>query len=232
MTRTVSEDEVQPPTLIDHVTGPWREPPGQDLSRILSISDGIFAFAMTLLVLNLTGLAFLACGTGTEPACTDALLRSSLGSTWSAFVGYVTVFLVIALYWTVHHRTFRYIERYDGTLIWLNIFFLITIAFMPFVLEVYNRFSDSAIAITLFSATSASTGLLLGAIWWHASGDGHLLDVRLPPNVVTYYRRRGFALPLVFIFTIPVAFVDPSIAAYCWLAAFPASILMRRYGAA
>lgn len=226
----MSEDE-RAPTLIDHVTGPWREPPGEDLSRILSISDGIFAFAMTLLVLNLTGLSFLACGQSGNPACSNSLLISSLGNTYDAFIGYATVFLIIALYWTIHHRTFRYIERYDWMLMWLNIAFLLTIAFMPFVLEVYNRFSDSAVAVVLFSLTSASTGLLLGAIWYHASGSGHLVDPKLPQRVINYYRLRGWVIPLIFIATVPIAFVSPAIASYCWIAAFPASVLMRGYGA-
>lgn len=223
------EDE-RPPTLIDHVTGPWREPPGTDLSRILAISDGVFAFAMTLLVLNLTGLAFLECGNGANPPCTNDLLIQSLGSTWSAFLGYAITFLVIGLYWTVHHRTFRYIERYDGTLIWLNLFFLITIAFMPFVLEVFNRFSDSAVAVSLFAVTSGCTGLLLAALWYHASGKGHLIDPKLPSSIIVYYRRRGFILPLIFFATVPIAFVAPTIASYFWISTFPASILMRRYG--
>lgn len=211
-------------------SGPWREPPGEDLSRILALSDGIFAFAMTLLVVNLTGLSFLACGVPGLPDCSDSLLLQGLSTSWRYFLGYATVFLIVALYWTTHHRHFRYIERYDAELMWVNIFFLLAIAFQPFVLEVYNRYSDSALAIAIFASTSATTGLLLGAMWYHATGDGHLVDPRLDPRLITYYRRRGFIIPAIFIISIPIAFVLPNLAAYCWIAAFPATLLLRRYG--
>lgn len=222
----MSEDEKA--TLIDHVAGPYREPPGEDLSRILSLSDGIFAFAMTLLVTTLTGLSFVQCGN----SCDGSTLLWNLGQNWTSFIAYVTVFFVIALYWTVHHRTFRYIERYDATLMWLNIVFLLCIAVMPFVLEVYNHYSGTPVAIVMFSGTAAATGFLMGAIWWHASGAHGLMDPKLDPKVIRYYRRRGFILPIVFVAVIPIAFVAPSIAGFCWVAAFPASAMMRRYGVA
>jgi uncharacterized membrane protein len=224
----LSEDEVRP-TIIDHVTGPWREPPGEDLSRILSLSDGIFAFAMTLLVVNLTNLSsFITCG----GSCTDSNLFTSIIGNWRAFLGYATVFLIAALYWTAHHRTFRYIERYDTELIWLNIGFLLTIAFLPFVLEIYNAYPDHVVTLTLTSANMAASGLLLGAMWYHASGDGHLVDPKLDARVISYYRRRGFIMPAIFIIAIPIAFVVPAYASYVWIASFPAATLVRRYGSA
>ncbi len=219
--------------LLRAVTGPWREPPGEDLSRILALTDGVFAFAMTLLVVNLTGLAFLSCGTPGNPAsCTEAYLLQNLGQSATFFVGYATVFFVTAFYWTHHHRAFRYIERYDALLLWTNIVFLLFIAVQPFVLEVFNRFSETTAGVTLFASTSALLGLLLGAMWWHATGSGALVDPKLPASVRTYFRRRGFLIPGIFLATIPIGFVSPSIASYLWLAIFPAGVLIRRYGVA
>ncbi|MGI0139745.1 MAG: TMEM175 family protein [Thermoplasmata archaeon] len=209
-------------------SGPWKEPPGDDLSRILALSDGIFAFAMTLLVLNLTGLAFLTCGSASTP-CSGGNLLSGLAGNASTFVGYVLVFFVVALYWTVHHRIFRYIERYDSTLMWLNLLFLIFIAIMPFVLEVLNVYSSTTAGVVFFAGFSAITGLLLATMFRHASGPARLVDARLPDSVRHELRRRGLVIPLVFVLSIPIAFVSPMIATYCWGAAFPASILLRRY---
>ncbi len=222
----MSGDE-EGPKLTDHIVGPWREPPGVDLSRILALSDGVFAFAMTLLVVNLTDLGrILSCGT----SCSDSELAAALAGDWQLFIGYATVFLIIAIYWTTHHRIFRYIERYDTALIWLNIFFLLTIAFTPFVLELYNTYPDLTVAVAFSSAVMATTGLLSGAMWFHATGNARLVDPKLGRNVVEFYRTRAFAIPAVFLIAIPVAFVVPSYASFCWLAALPASILVRRYG--
>ena len=226
-------DERPSATLISQVVGPWREPPGEDLSRILALTDGVFAFAMTLLVVNLTGLGFLTCGTqGNPAACTEEYLLTNLSQSATFFVGYATVFFVTAFYWTHHHRTFRYIERYDTLLLWANIVFLLLIAVQPFVLEVFNRFTDTTAGVTLFAATSALLGLMLGGMWWHATGPAGLVDARLPSAVRVYYRRRGFIIPGIFLLTIPIAFVAPSVASYVWIAIFPAGVLMRRYGGA
>ena len=113
---------------------------GDDISRILALSDGVFAFARTLLVLTLTVPAF-------DPTLTaDQASRALWGYLWSPagyrpFLGYLFAFLMIAIWWMAHHRTFRYIERYDRTLVWLNLFLLLEIAVMPFVVEIYTRYT-------------------------------------------------------------------------------------------
>lgn len=223
----MSGDERRP-TPIGQLVGPWREPPGEDLSRILALTDGIFAIAMTLMVLNLTGLIPFDCG----GPCTNSALIRALGGVWQPFLGYVIVFLVTGLYWTSHHRYFRYIERYDGILLWFNLLFLLTIAVLPFVLEIYNTYPDLPITVTLTSVTMAATGLLLGAMWFHATGSSHLVDRKLDARVITYYRRRGFILPVIFLAATPVAFVVPAYASFIWIASFPASVLLQRYGSA
>lgn len=73
---------------------------------------------------------------------------------------------MIAIGWINHHRTFRYIERYDGTLVALNMALLLEVAVIPFILNLYSTYSAAQLAIVLFAATQAVTELtmaLLGA---------------------------------------------------------------------
>jgi len=76
----------------------------------------------------------------------------------------------------VHHRQFSYIRRYDGRLIGLNMAVLLEVAVMPFVLSVFTAYSDTQVAVVLFSTTQAITGLTFALLWRHPSQDHRLVD--------------------------------------------------------
>lgn len=205
-----------------------REPPGTDLSRIISLSDGVFAFALTLLALSLAVPALSLPG-GTPNSAVSGKLASVLQGDWTIFVGYVFAFVMIALWWVNHHRTFRFIERYDTVLIWLNLILLMQIAVMPFVLSVYTHYDDTQTAVGLFSAIQASCGFTLGGIWWYATHT-HLTDPKLDPRIVRYFRRRGAIVPLFFVAALGVTFVSVSGAELVWIAAIVSQRFTARYG--
>ncbi len=98
---------------------------GRELGRIVNFSDGVFAIVITLLILDIR-----------VPDIPEDLVSQELPSRildlGPKFLSYVISFLVIAVYWQVHHRVFRPIRAYDRTLLWLNFLFLMTISFLPF----------------------------------------------------------------------------------------------------
>jgi uncharacterized membrane protein len=96
----------------------------RELDRLIFFSDGIFAIAMTLLVLEISVPEVPSDLAAAEvPAEVLAL--------WPKFFSYVLSFLVIGTYWIAHHQTFRYVASYDRTLLWLNLLFLLSISFIP-----------------------------------------------------------------------------------------------------
>src|SRR5581483_2286366 len=97
---------------------------GDPPDRLISLSDGIFAFAMTLLAINVELPTFTANSTVDE-------VTQHVVALLPQFFIFATSFLLVALYWTVHRRTFRYIVRSDTTLTWLNILQLLFVAFLP-----------------------------------------------------------------------------------------------------
>ncbi len=135
---------------------------GEDLGRIVSLSDGVFAFALTLLVLSLTVPLPKA------PAMTfsNGQLGAALGADWYTFLAYGFAFVMIALWWSIHNRTFYYIAKFDSTLVWLNLLLLAQIAVMPFVLGVFATYGFGGAhnqhslqyAIVLFAAIQATLG--------------------------------------------------------------------------
>ncbi|HUB15627.1 MAG TPA: TMEM175 family protein [Acetobacteraceae bacterium] len=184
--------------------------------RLIAFSDGVFAVAITLLVLDvqLPGL----------PAkVSDAALTAALVSILPRIGAYVLSFLVVGELWFLHHMRFRYIHRCDGTLIWLNLLLLLTVSFVPFTSAVLSQYGN-ATAIALYDATMALAALLSAAMWAYATAKGHLVRSGINPRI----RRRGLIgsslVAGVFILSGVAAVIDPHAARWVWLLLLPAAL--------
>ena len=127
------------------------------LGRLLGFSDGIFAFAITLLILN------LVLPTGT----TKAELPQALMQLWPKFMAFLISFLVIGLYWIIHVRQLRVICKYDTGLLWFNLIFLMFIVLIPFSTSVLSDFFGTA-SVTLYAANMACAGYMATGLWIYA----------------------------------------------------------------
>src|SRR5215467_6357238 len=127
----------------------WKLPRHEDdevaeegIGRILALSDGVFAIAITLLILEIA-----------IPATTsDAGLPKALLELWPRYLAYVLSFAVIARFWVTHHLAFRLIGRYDAGLVWLNLVLLMLVAFLPFPTAVLGEHNGSPAAAVLYAA--------------------------------------------------------------------------------
>jgi uncharacterized membrane protein len=179
------------------------------LERILFFSDAVFAIAITLLVLEIRLPA-------SSIVQTDTSLSILLAGMWQRYLAYLISFLVIGTFWIAHHRKFRFIRRYDGKLIWLNLLFLLFTAFSPFPSTIISEYSGRTAtifyAISMLCASISMTGL-----WWYASSHNRLID----PSMDKTQRQRQFIAPLftsgVFILSIGIAFINPDVAKLSWL---------------
>ncbi len=200
---------------------------GTDISRIIGLSDGVFAFALTLLVLQLTVPQALCSTVPQDSADCARNVLHSLAGDYTTFVLYVFTFGMIGLWWTAHHRVFRFIGKYDNPLIWLNLTFLLTIAVMPFVLGVFSAYPQTSTAVMLFAGTSAASGLLMFGIWDHAAR-AKLLSEEADEAIVKYIRLRYIVMPSVFLASLPVALVSATGAEVIWVGGFAALAVLRR----
>ncbi len=139
--------------------------PEEGIGRILALSDGVFAIAITLLIIAIA-----------IPATTsDAGLSGALLRLWPRYLAYVLSFLVIARFWVTHHLAFQLIARYDATLVWLNLLLLMLVAFLPFPTAVLGEHIGSPAAAVLYATSVGLAGAASTAYWWYASGRGNLL---------------------------------------------------------
>ncbi len=187
---------------------------GEDLGRIVSLSDGVFAFAMTLLVLSLVVPSFPS---GVTP--TESQLAGRLVSDWPIFLGYAFAFVMISIWWIVHNRTYQYIARFDQGLVWLNLVLLMQIAAMPFVLSVFAVYRDYQVAVDLFAGIQVTLGLTTTGIWVYAERN-HLAKPNVPPAASLYFKRRGYYSAAIFAVSIAISFVSIEAAEVAWVAVF------------
>lgn len=187
----------------------------QGLERLVFFSDAVVAIAITLLVLE------LRLPEGEES------LGARLARLTPGFISYIVSFAVIGIFWEAHHRLFGYIHRYDRGLLWLNLLFLLFIAFMPFPTALLGE-HWSGTAILFYSGVLTATGVSRGLLWRHALTHG-LVDPGLDPGVRRTENWRAAAVPAVFLLSTLVALVSPTLAPFCWILLAPVLILGRRW---
>lgn len=135
------------------------------LGRLEAFSDGIFAVAVTLLVLNLvvphSGLSATA-------------LLQQLADQWPAYLGYFTTFMTVGMVWIGHHQMLRYFERIDETILILNLLVLLFITLTPFTTGLLTSnivptdTGTDRVTVLVYGANWLLNGLVFGLMWRYA----------------------------------------------------------------
>jgi uncharacterized membrane protein len=188
----------------------------EGMGRILALSDGVFAIAITLLILEIA-----------VPATTsDTGLAKALLGLWPRYLAYVVSFVVIARFWVMHRMAFQLIARDDTVLVWLNLLLLMFVAFLPFPTAVLGAHAGVPAAAVLYAASVILASIASAAYWWYASGRGGLLRPDAGRARVRALRARGVAAPIFFALTLPIAVFAPYAAEIVWILVFPLTRLV------
>jgi uncharacterized membrane protein len=152
---------------------------GFDKRRIEALADGIFAFAMTLLVLDVKD------GVSGGRAGWHAVAELE-----PALMAYVTSFLILGLYWTGHHAEFHYIRRTDRRHLWLNIALLMSVALLPFAATAFAQPGDATFGVFVYCMNLFAISGTMYAQWTYATNEKRLADEALSPEVISDVKRR------------------------------------------
>ncbi|MEX0784041.1 MAG: TMEM175 family protein [Dehalococcoidia bacterium] len=136
-----------------------------DPSRVLALSDGVFAIIITLLVLEIH-VPELAGGQTLTDAARE--IRPSL-------VAFLISFVVVAIAWAGHRDLFALIQRTDRILVWLNIVYLLPLCIVPFGASLIARYEEDAVALRMYGFLLLLIAVTRLCIWWYATGRSHLL---------------------------------------------------------
>jgi uncharacterized membrane protein len=197
---------------------------GRDRDRIVNLSDGVFAIAITLLVLDIR-----------VPDIPEGMVASELPATllslWPKYLGYVLSFAVISTFWIVHHSIFRPIREYDRGILYLNFLFLMFVAFVPFPTSLLGEYGDHQLPVAIYAGALAIGRLLLTAIHWYSTRDDHLVGEPQNPGEVRFYLIRGLAMPVIFLLSIGVSFFSVGAAIWSWVVMIVVdAVVLRRRG--
>ena len=163
---------------------------GLQTDRLEAFSDGVYAIAITLLVLDIA-----------VPASEDKHLLSSLGDLWPSYLAYVVSFSTIGASWLGHNAITEYLDRANATFIRLNLLLLLLIAFLPFPTRLFADYigkdQPERIAATIYGVSLLLASTLLWVLWRYAVHAGlvrpdaadeevQLLTQRLTPGLAGY----------------------------------------------
>jgi uncharacterized membrane protein len=189
-------------------------------SRLEAFSDGVFAIAATLLVLELRVPA-------DEPDLTHALLQL-----WPAYAAYLVSFLTIGIIWVNHHTLLEHCRRVDRRFLYLNLLLLVAVGIVPFPTSLVDRYIVSESGATAALVVYGLGGLLIAigfaAVFFYATHDGRLVGDRVTARQI---RADGMLFPIglaAYSVGIALAFVAPlaSLAVYGLTAVFYALPLL------
>jgi uncharacterized membrane protein len=177
-----------------------------DTGRIEAFSDGVFAIAITLLIIEI-GVPHLE---GEPPGTTlpEALLRL-----WPSFLAYVISFLQIGVIWANHHNRFRFIERSDHGLLFVNILFLMCVAFIPFPTALLAEYLDGTAAEretagVIYAGTLAVTAVFFTLLWLYVAVNRRLVNRNLDPYLLRTMTRRYLLGMVAYLLVFLLAFVN------------------------
>jgi len=134
-------------------------------ARLEAFSDGVFAIAITLLVLNIE-----------IPEVDYNHLSGAVIAILPKLLSYVLSFLLIGLYWIGHHFYLEHIERVDGNLVWLNIMLLLFICLMPFPTSLLGKYPLQQLSLMLYGLNLLAANFIGIAMVYYIHNNRHLTN--------------------------------------------------------
>jgi uncharacterized membrane protein len=181
------------------------------VERLLALSDGVVAIAITLLVLQLN----VPEPTKLISPASASELAAQLGKDADQLISYVISFYVIAQFWLVHHRVFRRMTKHREGLAWWNFVFLFTVSVMPFTSDLQGKFASNPLAIDIFAVNLLAASLATQLTFVYGSRKN--LMTAQSPRERQAAQFRSAATIFVISFSIGIAWVNTDAAKYCWL---------------
>jgi TMEM175 potassium channel family protein len=179
----------------------------KETGRIEAFSDGIFAVAITLLVLN---IQVPKTPTGELWGDNHSLGMALLGQgQWTAYLAFVTSFATIGIMWINHHRLFNYIKSSNDSLLTLNLLLLMLIVFVPFPTALLADYLQPqyTLAAAIYSATFVLLAICFNVLWRYASHNNRLLDKKVDQRAVQAITQQYRFGPFLYLVAFALAFI-------------------------
>lgn len=174
--------------------------------RLNALTDGVAAIALTLLVL---GIDIPSDHNFSEDGLKRFLLKLEPG-----LVAYATSFIVIAVYWNIHHRMYNVVRFANNAILVFNTLFLFSISLIPFIAKIKSLYRFDALVVILFASAHIVTGLILLATWKHFMSHRELLKYPIADRKSKLVAYSIMTISIVSSVAILVAFINVHIGTY------------------
>jgi uncharacterized membrane protein len=192
-------------------------------NRLETLVDGIFAIAMTLLVLTIAP---------PRPPAADAsaVLPGMILDLVPQILLFATAFLVLGIFWLGHHRQFHFVHTVDTRLLWINLLLLIAIVFVPFSTDLAGDYPSVQIAVLLFHINILIVGLIYAVQWRHICNSTHLCDPLPDSDTMKLRNLESLLVPLVACIAVGISFFSAVLSLLAYLVIPPVAfyLLKRR----
>lgn len=169
--------------------------------RISALTDGIFAFSMTLLIV---GIAVPEIPKITAPIELGAKLKEMTPS----INDFILSFILLAVFWNLHQKQFNVIKYIDERLSWINILLLLAVVFIPFTTNLQSKYDNSILAVTIFNINLLIISLFYYFIWKYAEL-AKLVDKKLSSGTVRFAGNKNVIIIIVSLVALIFGFIIP-----------------------
>jgi uncharacterized membrane protein len=194
--------------------------PDIKVEHVISFSDAVFAFAITLMALTID-IPDL------PPNLSQSELLQRLDDFYPQFEDYIISFAVIAIFWISYHQVFNHIKGSHISMVYLNLLFLLFITLLSLTTTLVTNYASYQIPYIIYCIIVIMTSSLLVLIWWYATKEYRLVDKGTHPLFIKGTFFALLATPIIFSISIIISFIDLDIAQYFWLGIIPMNVLIR-----
>jgi len=189
------------------------------LEHIVTFSDAVFAFALTLMALTID-IPDL------ELSLTEQQLTEKLYEMIPQLEGYILSFFIIALFWISYHQIFNHIRRSYIVIVYLNLIFLLLITILSITTSLIISFDTYHISYVIYFTVVIITSGIMLLIWWYALQIKAVSENTNPLYIKGMLAQLGI-IPIIFSFAFLTSFINLDISQYFWLIIIPVSILIQ-----
>ena len=194
--------------------------PNIKLEHVISFSDAVIAFAITLMAISIE-IPDLPLD------LTQDQLLERLNDMHPQLEDYIISFAVIAMFWISYHQVFNHITGLPMSMVYLNLLFLLLISLLSLTTSFVINYASYQIPYIIYCAVVIMISSLLVAIWGYVTKGHKLVNKDMHRSFIKGSFFSLLSIPVIFGISIIISFIDLSIAQYIWLGVIPVNILIR-----
>ncbi len=192
-----------------------------DTKRLETLVDGIFAIAMTLLVLG------LAVPTIHGPL-TNESVQNAIYSLLPNFKALVVSFVLLAVFWKIHHRIFKQITKINGMLLWINMLWLLFIVLVPFSTSLTGDYGQFTISNVIFNINMIGIATLL-YLNWHYADHKDFIHEKIKREEISITKILNLSFIIIALIALGLSYVIPSYSEVIYIVMIPMDIIIKPF---